>query len=413
MSRTRSLLDRLLLPAFGCAFVFLAVLPDLLGIGSPGLRFLQIPLLITGLGLAATSVVLRLRPITALHTRLKHSQIRRQEVFLMGATLLGTAVLADLLFGVLLPPTYVAAKYGWHIRPNTIRRTTVMDTPGQFREITEQYFQNGFKKWGQIDTEQYKLFVIGDSFTQMDSVSNGEEWYSHLAYALANVQLFVYGDAGYGSLQEYMVLDDYIEIINPDAILWQFCTNDYDNNLYELDLLSYPYNNHAVRPYLEDGRIVYRLPLPYAKLRHYSFIADRLLKLYDRLVYHRATRDLESYMRSRREPTEEALRERNLLLEKASEVTLTIMKMVTARAGHRPIYLFNACGSLSEREYRICSVTGIVCVPGISEYVDKQERNGVVARVPNDGHWNKRGNQIAAEKLSSSLMELGLLPGRK
>jgi len=98
--------------------------------------------------------------------------------------------------------------------------------------------------------------------TEAYQVSNGEEWYAYLEGHFSNVEVFVSVVEGYGSLQEYLVLDDYIDTIKPNLILWQFCSNDYDNNLYELDLAGYPYNNHGLRPYLEQGAIVYRLPLP-------------------------------------------------------------------------------------------------------------------------------------------------------
>jgi hypothetical protein len=224
----------------------------------------------------------------------------------------------------------------------------------------------------------------------------------------------VYGAGGYGSLQEYMVLDDYIDIVEPDAILWQFCSNDY-TNLYELDLLGYPYNNHAVRPYLEDNKIVYRLPLPLATYRAYSFTADRLLKLYDEFMWRRATQDLAAYMRRQAEMPEEESARRKILEQKAFDVTLQIMKKVALRANGRKVYLFNACSKMTEQENRICSETGIQCLTGISEYVLEKEREGVPVRVPNDGHWNKLGNQLAGERLATMFQatEIQTAHGRK
>jgi len=360
-----------------------------------------------------TNVVLRRSPVSALVSMLRRAGIGQREALLIIASVSGAVVAGDLLLRAVLPPTHVTTRYGWPRRAELVWTRTVMDTPGRLRTISVRYSDNGFKKWGNVNATEYKLFVIGDSFTEMAYVSNGEEWYSKLANELRNAQLFVYGGAGYGSLQEYMVLDDYIDAINPDGVLWQFCDNDYDNNLYELDVLSYPYNNHGVRPYLEGGRIVYKLPLPYSALRTYSFVGDRLLMLYDGAKYREATRDLARYRRGRSQLTEEQRLQKTRLEAQAFDVTLAIMRMVSARSGGRPVYMFNAGDKLSERENAICSATGIICLPGISEYVAAHEGNGVVTRITNDGHWNMMGNQLAGEKLASSFRELGILKKKR
>jgi len=403
------LADRFLLPAFACVLVFVGCLPDLLGIATPGLRPVQICLFVVGGAIVFTNVIMRRSPVSSLVSMLRGAGIGRREAVLMIVSVSGAVVVGDLLLRAVLPPTYVTTRYGWPTHAELVRTRTVMDTPGRLRAISVRYFDNGFKKWGDVNATEYKLFVIGDSFTEMAFVSNGEEWYSKLANELRNVQLFVYGGAGYGSLQEYMVLDDYIDAIKPDGILWQFCNNDYENNLYEFDLLGYPYNNHGIRPYLEGGRIVYKLPLPYSSLRNYSFIADRLLMLYDRAKYRQATRDLARYLRGRSQLTEEQRLQQTRLATHAFDVTLAIMRMVSARSGGIPIYMFNAGDKLSERESAICSATGIICLPGISEYVAAHDGDGVVTRIPNDGHWNLMGNQLAGEKLARSFREVGIL----
>ncbi len=329
--------------------------------------------------------------------------LRRKEILLLTITVLVSAIIFDLICRVILIPSYTATKYGWTAPQNKIQHLEIQDTKDNLREITVQYFQNGFKRWGNKNANKIKVFVLGDSFTHMTWVSNGEEWYSYLEDEPNELELFVYGASGYGSLQEYMVLDDYIDEIDPDLILWQFCTNDYDNNKYELDALDYPFNNHAVRPYLEGNKIEYRLPLPFSMVRKYSFIGDRVLRLYDKRMWKMVIKDLDAYLHHRKElikklSHEERIR-RKLLKESAFEVTLQIMTKVKERSDGRPIYLFNACSALSEKERKICAATGITCIPGIYEHIIERENKGYEVRVPNDGHWNKKGNKIAGEKL--------------
>ncbi len=419
MSKLSSVADRLAIPTLGFALAILALVPDLIGIGTPGIGAIQMALLVISVGCIFSNLFLQIRPVTILGTMLRNSNVGWREILILSVSVVVTGVTADLVLGLILPPSYVAdTKYGWRTPANKTLLRKIEDTTGQSRQITVRYFQDGFKRWGNTKTDKRKLFVIGDSVTEMTQVSNGEEWYSYLESRLSNIELFVYGGGGYGSLQEYMVLDDYIDTINPDLILWQFCSNDYANNLYELDLSSYPFNNHAFRPYLqEDNTIVLRLPLPYETLRKYSFIADRLLKEYDLLMWRRATQDLDAYFRDRAyragRDTEHEVARRKLLRDKSYYVTLKIMKKVRERAKDIPIYLFNACRNLSEQESKICSATGIVCLPEISEYLGEKEREGRQVRVPNDGHWNKLGNQLAGERLVRYFTQFGYSERKK
>ena len=45
-------------------------------------------------------------------------------------------------------------------------------------------------------------------------------------------QVFSYGCGGYGSLQEYMILDKYFDIIDPDIIIIQTSSNDISDNYF-------------------------------------------------------------------------------------------------------------------------------------------------------------------------------------
>ena len=72
--------------------------------------------------------------------------------------------------------------------------------------------------------------------------------------------MFAYGTGGYGTLQEYLVLDEVIDEIQPTMILWQFCTNDFINNDHDLEVASTLNNNGWIRPYWEKGQAQLRSP---------------------------------------------------------------------------------------------------------------------------------------------------------
>lgn len=361
-------------------------------------------MLIFILAFAILYVVFRTRLFAQLE---KIRRIKRSEIILAGISFIISFFLIDGLVRLVVPPVYQSSPYGWQVRENVESKTTVEDSPGSFRTITVKYGKNGFKRWGDINTHKKKILIVGDSFTEMSWVSNGEEWYSYLEKEVEGAEWFVFGGGGYGSLQEFMVLDDFLSVIKPDVVLWQFCGNDYSNNLYELDRLMYPYNNHAVRPYLENGKVVYRLPLPLSVLRKYSFSADRILALYDRLRWAEATKNLDAYMKKRNQmeaeasPSERA--RKTALQQKAFEATQAILRKVRERVGDKPIFMFNACGRLTDQEKLLCDSNAIACIDHVAESVDSKEAEGHDVKIVNNGHWNKLGNEIAGKKLAEFL----------
>ena len=143
-------------------------------------------------------------------------------------------IIVDLLLGKFYPKVHVPTKYGWSVPANKKVTSSVQDTKGNFRKVVNRYFDHGFKRWPKYNDGKPRVLIIGDSFTQMVQVSNGEEWYAYLERAFPDIAFYVFGGGGYGTLQEYMVMDDYFDEIRPDAIIWQFCRNDFHNNYYEM-----------------------------------------------------------------------------------------------------------------------------------------------------------------------------------
>ena len=82
-------------------------------------------------------------------------------------------------------------------------------------------------------TGKYKILVIGDSFTQARGLREGKAYYDYLLPLAA--ELKVYGIGAYGSFQEYLLLNRVLQTFSADIILWQFCPNDFINNVPELE----------------------------------------------------------------------------------------------------------------------------------------------------------------------------------
>jgi hypothetical protein len=337
---------------------------------------------------------------------------KRKEILLVLVSSLLVLIIVELILRTAPNNSGKIKKYGWAVPNNAKYSKMVEDSPGKKVKVEVEYFDYGFKRWGDSGTQKVKMFIIGDSYAQMDRVSNGQEWYSFLEKEL-NLELFVYGVGGHGSLQEYMVIDDFIDKIRPDLIILQFCDNDYENNLYELDLLVYPYNSNGFRPYLENGEIIYRQPARFYALRRYSSIADRILQIYDRFMRWKIRRNREAYNKQRKAelmgaPKKEKERIR-LLREEAFEVTSRIMSMIRKRSEGIPVYLFSVYFSSFSNNLaeKLAKLNNFIYIPLIQEFANAEKEN-ICLRVVNDGHWNRMGNRIVGEGLVAYFKKAGI-----
>jgi len=123
----------------------------------------------------------------------------------------------------LVPPDRdFSRSLGWETRPH-VRSERVIEGYGRVRYTTTTH---GFRAFGDVASTKTKLLVVGDSITQAYTVSDGEAYFDHLARGGPGVELFVYGCGGYGTLQEYLIVDRYFDEIRPHKVLWQLSGND-------------------------------------------------------------------------------------------------------------------------------------------------------------------------------------------
>lgn len=116
----------------------------------------------------------------------------------------------------IIPRASGFSKYlGWETGANvSLKRKS--RAYGEIKYSTKKW---GFRVFGNINSAKTKIFAIGDSITMGFCVSDGNTYYDYLKKNNNNIDLFAYGGAGYGTLQEYMILDKYFDIIKPDMVL--------------------------------------------------------------------------------------------------------------------------------------------------------------------------------------------------
>ena len=62
------------------------------------------------------------------------------------------------------------------------------------------------------------------------------------------INLKVLGAGGYGTLQQYILLQQNRNKLNPKIIILQFCSNDFENNYLNLEKLKGSINQYSKRP---------------------------------------------------------------------------------------------------------------------------------------------------------------------
>lgn len=111
-------------------------------------------------------------------------------------------------------------RLGWKATANYQVRYRVRNSDGTERTVTYSSQANGFRMFGDVNATRPKLLFIGDSFTQADNIPTSQTYAALLAKAL-HVEVFSYGGGGFGTLQELMVLEDVIDKINPNVVVFQ------------------------------------------------------------------------------------------------------------------------------------------------------------------------------------------------
>lgn len=294
---------------------------------------------------------------------------------------------------------------GWRATEDYDEILTARTRGGKAYPVHRSQRQYGFRLFGALDSSRPKLLVIGDSYTQATAVSD-EKTYPALVSGRLGMEVFAYGAGGYGTLQQYLILDRYFDQIKPDLILWQYCANDFINNDHELERASLMNNNGLTRPYWVNGGVTYLSPTPAWQHirewinRHSRFLYFVVSRI-DRLRAATASTSVEFIIEA------EGFKHAGFL--RAVQVTDDIMGRVRARVGATPIMAFS-CDSgqpYNEAFALISAHHGIEYWDDIPGVIDQALNRGEDVQTP-DEHWNESGHQLIAGMVAKHIQERGV-----
>jgi hypothetical protein len=304
-------------------------------------------------------------------------------------------------------PIMLDPHLGW--RATAHYKQDLLDTTqrGVVYRVHRSQGPQGFRSYGDVRARRPKVLVIGDSFTHASAVSDDKTYHALLRKKLG-LEVFAYGAGGYGTLQEYLILDEVFNDIRPTMLLWQFCSNDFINNDHALEVASTRHNNGWTRPYWEDGHIVFRSPKPASMqirewIHHHSRFLYFLVSRVDRLRAQAASESVERVIARKGMAHPEFAR--------SVHITDELMGQVRARVGAIPIYAFScdADQPYTAAFETIASHHGIQYLKDVPDSVQEALDKGLDV-LASDGHWNELGHALIAEKLAKHLQRTRLDP---
>jgi len=272
----------------------------------------------------------------------------------------------------------------------------------------------GKQIFGDSMSKKLKIFIVGDSFTHGVGVKEDKMYYEILKRDL-NAELFVYGAYGYGTLQEYMVIDKYFNEIKPDLVILQVSNNDFINNHWELERRSLRNNNFHIRPYLLKNHIEYRFPKLWESYL-VSFFSDSKFVL----TFLFKTQQLLSMLSEKGflPSIEDTIRKEGLNFvpfKESVETTEELMRKIKNRIENRFFVAFivdqvepsfNEFKKIFDRN----GISFIDSIPAAISRVQSAEHNLLFS---DQNHWNENGHSLAGALLANELKQLTLLPFQK
>jgi hypothetical protein len=293
------------------------------------------------------------------------------------------------------------ANLGWRATENYRFDGKRSSSDGTEYAVSVTQDANGFRMFGDLTSGKPRILVIGDSDTQAIEVSDDKTYYAILKQSL-DVEVFAYGGRGYGSLQEWMILDKYYDLIKPDLVLWQYSIDDLIDNSSALETAS-GVNNHGPRPYWIDGKITYQRETDGNLHLHHCRFCRTMISRLEKI----ARIDTVEAETSKGKST-------HFELLKSVETTDEIMEMVAKRAHSSPVFTFVTGAGDSrhgpEYEEALAAISrrhNIFHLDQIGNGVVAAEKSGVAVKASDQVHWNELGHRIVGQALANSLPGIG------
>jgi len=291
---------------------------------------------------------------------------------------------------------------GWVLRENNNVNITQQTLGGvKYLVKFQSSSKKGFREYGELNTKNKKLLVIGDSYTGGAYSSNEKMYYSIIKNNLhkknINIELFVLGAGGYGTIQQMMMLKEHYNKIEPDIILHQVCVNDFFDNSKNLSKLSTSQNQYYRRPYWNNGNIekVKGLwPSFYRFLYNNSFIFKKIDQIYSYRLFLK-------HGRYKKNP-------KKILFEESEQITKKTINEIKKLVGNNVLYFASNCVTtnkeLTKKWIKIMKSINAIYISDASETILNMKNENIDVMHEDGGHLNDLGNKIYGDLISKKII---------
>ncbi len=288
--------------------------------------------------------------------------------------------------------TEIDSQLGWIPKSDLELNYSIEDAAGKQRKVEYKTHNHGFRTFGKLKTDKKKILFIGDSYTQAVEVSNPNTYFNVIGDSL-DVEVFAFGQAGYGTVQQALIIDRYFDEIQPDLVILQTCDNDFIDNQVELEYNS-NYQVGLRRPYLDSNdQIFYANPKSYQLgLIRYSKFLSLLKKKFKYGVLNKVNDSSEKLIAEKKD--------KYLYYKASKESTSLALKRIKNTISETSLIMFSASvfePQLSDFKH----IAEELNIPFFSHPAKMIENNKYDQTLTSHDkyHWVSEGHQMIANEL--------------
>ena len=248
-----------------------------------------------------------------------------------------------------------------------------------------------------LQQNRQRLLFLGDSYTKANNVSSGQAYYDVFEEETdGRFSVYAVGHSGYGSVQEFMALEEVYEDVEPDIVVWQLTGNDVRDNVYEFDDNSFLYSQQKPRPYYDLTKGVIRMRNPGPILFDHSI----LFRTFFRAVYALDARHRWGLLRRIDRLNELTEAEKAQYSDEGLGVLAAVVEKVVTQFPHSLLVGFSVDSEFDAAFGNVFREHGALYLDRFYERIDQVEGTSCL---PMDFHWNHLGHEVAGRELAALL----------
>ena len=304
------------------------------------------------------------------------------------------------------------SELGWKLKSNFDRVYPQKTQKGKEYSAHFQTNDFGFRTNGNNIEKSFKILVLGDSFTGDAFTSNDEAWFAVMAQKLAenkkqfpnSVTVWAGGSGGYGTLQELILAKRVKKVFNPDALILQFCSNDFGDNHLQWQSNTVLRQLYLRRPYMNsEGKIEFSQDILAPLYRSFLFQNSRLINKFDSYINFVEFMYFGGYQKNidsdlvKQYEAESLKITQQLLIDLANEFPRIPKVMVNCSADQE---------GLNSHWQALAKNAGFIALSKPSETIKNKLASEEDLVHADGGHWNQAGNRVFGGTLYDELINI-------